>query len=198
MRPFWELHVDPFIDNQVRELSHGSALLVSAAIQWERDELSEDGEIGISDKLLKDGVRAQLHRLALDEPSDDMQDECEDPEEPAEPAEPAELEATNRSRSPDKLRSFEVARQSGRESRSILIEFRGAETIRLSGQDMGPFVQAVTGDDDHEFWVDVESSALLQLSAHLLQEKYQGNLQAVSAFKSFCESKQIPHKYMTF
>jgi hypothetical protein len=188
MAPFWELHIDPFIDNQMSELSQESALLVSSAIQWERNEVSGDGQIGTSDELLRSGVRAELHRLALDESSEEMLNEFE----PVEPVSPIV------SLPPSKLRSYEVARQNGRESRSILIEFPTAGTIRLSGQDMGPSVQAATGDDDYEFWVDVESSALPHLATELLLEKYGGNLQAVSEFRAFCEGKQIPHEYMTF
>lgn len=192
---FWEHHIDSFIEVQVEELSRETALLVSSAVQWERDELSEEGEIGVSTDLLKEAVRAELHRLALDEPSDEMQDEFEDSDEQVEPLEP---EATKPPFWQGQGRSFEVARQNGPESRSILIEFPASGTVRMSAQDMGPFVQTVMGDEDYEFWVDVDCSALPKLAALLLQEKYKDNLQAVSDFRVFCEREQIQHKYMTF
>jgi hypothetical protein len=54
------------------------------------------------------------------------------------------------------------------------------------------------GDDDYEYWVDVPASEIEKLVLLLLQERYNGKLDAVSEFMTFCETKGITHKFMTW
>ena len=93
-------------------------------------------------------------------------------------------------------RSIELARQTGSESRSVLIELRDAG-IRVSAQDFGPATQLMGSDDGElEFWVDVPAESLQRLCAMLLRDRFHGHLQAVSEFRSYCEENGIRHKFM--
>lgn len=70
--------------------------------------------------------------------------------------------------------------------------------IRVEGCDVGEGVEKWHGDDDYEYWVEVPASEIGKLALLLLAEKYKGNLEAVSAFRTYCETKGITHKFMTW
>lgn len=70
--------------------------------------------------------------------------------------------------------------------------------VRVEGGDVGDRVKEWHGEDDYEYWVDVPASEIGKLVLLLLKERYEGNLDAVSEFRTFCETKGIAHKFMTW
>jgi hypothetical protein len=70
--------------------------------------------------------------------------------------------------------------------------------LRLEGDDVGQRVQEIWGDSDYEYWVDVPASEIGRLLLLLLKEKYDGDTEAVSKFKTFCESNGIAHSFFNW
>ena len=80
----------------------------------------------------------------------------------------------------------------------IRVSLRDDGGVRFEGQDIGDSVKEILGDDDYEYWVDVPASETGRVLLLLLKEKYNGNIQAVTDFRSFCESNGIPHQFSTW
>ena len=93
--------------------------------------------------------------------------------------------------------TVELASRRDAEFRSVLLSVTGAQ-VRLSTTDAGPAVQRWWGRDEYEFWVDVPAEAIPALVCALLKEKYEGNLQAVDQFRTFCTDNGVPHRFMTW
>ena len=70
-------------------------------------------------------------------------------------------------------------------------------SINFAGQDIGEAPKRCFGKSDYEYILTVPPEATMQLLTELLVEKYAGNEHAVSALRSFCEEKQIPHTFWT-
>ena len=70
--------------------------------------------------------------------------------------------------------------------------------LRLEGDDVGQRVQEIWGDSDYEYWVDVPASEIGRLLLLLLKDKYDGDTEAVSKFKTFCESNGIAHSFFNW
>jgi hypothetical protein len=54
------------------------------------------------------------------------------------------------------------------------------------------------GDSDYEYLIDVPASEIGRLLLLLLKEKYDGDTEAVSKFKTFCESNGIAHSFFNW
>ncbi len=92
--------------------------------------------------------------------------------------------------------SIPIARHEGPDiTISIHAQLKSDGGLRLEGGDVGERVKEFWGDDDYEYWVDVPASALGRLLLVLLKEKYDGDLQAVSKFRTLCESNAIAHDF---
>jgi hypothetical protein len=92
--------------------------------------------------------------------------------------------------------SIEIAREERPEFRSVMIEFRGAG-IRLSAQDFGPSTRMMGSDGGElEFWVDIPPQALQRLCAIMIRDRYNGEIEAVSEFRAYCEENEIKHEFM--
>lgn len=89
----------------------------------------------------------------------------------------------------------EIARREGEEFRSIRLAIEEDGCIRLEGQDIGPRVAQIWGDNEYEFWVRVEATALPRLAFELLREKFAGQLGAVTSFRDWCQTHGIGHKF---
>ena len=89
----------------------------------------------------------------------------------------------------------EIARQEGKEFRSVHPSLEDDGTIKMDAQDMGPTVTQMWGDDDYEFWVRVPPASLPKLAFELLREKFSGQLGAVDAFRDWCKTHDIPHQF---
>ena len=92
----------------------------------------------------------------------------------------------------------ELARQEGREFRSVLLSTL-PDGVRLSTQDLGPTAEEVWGrDGEYEFWIDVTGPALRDLLFSLLKGKYEGQLNAVDQLREFCKEHGIVHDFNTW
>ena len=89
----------------------------------------------------------------------------------------------------------EIARQEGKEFRSVHLSVEDDGTIRMDAQDMGPTVTQMWGDDDYEFWVRVPAASLPKLAFELLREKFAGQLGAVDAFRDWCTAHGVQHEF---
>ena len=89
----------------------------------------------------------------------------------------------------------EIARQEGKEFRSVHLSLEDDGTIRMDAQDMGPTVTQMWGDDDYEFWVRVPPASLPKLAFELLREKFSGQLGAVDAFRDWCTTNGVQHEF---
>jgi hypothetical protein len=81
---------------------------------------------------------------------------------------------------------------------SIHAQLRADGGLRLEGDDVGQRVQEIWGDSDYEYWVDVPASEIGRLVLLLLKEKYDGDTEAVSKFRTFCESNGIAHSFFNW
>jgi hypothetical protein len=90
--------------------------------------------------------------------------------------------------------SYELARQTGADSRSIDVALHDDGSIRLDGLDMGPMVEQTWGGDDYEFWVTIPPEAVGRLAVELLRQRYMGDLGAVEALSEFCAELGIDHQ----
>jgi hypothetical protein len=94
--------------------------------------------------------------------------------------------------------SAEIYRQEGDSFRSVRVSVNADGSVCLDAQDMGAQVEAVWGDSDYEFWVDVPATALGKLAFALLREKYAGRSKAVDEFRAFCKRENIEHKWDSY
>ena len=92
-------------------------------------------------------------------------------------------------------KAVEIARQEGKQFRSVRLNLEETGAIKLEAQDMGPKVEEIWGDSDYEFWVHVPAAAVGALAFELLREKYAGQLGAVDAFRDWCKLHGIDHEF---
>ena len=92
-------------------------------------------------------------------------------------------------------RTIEIARQEGRQFRSVRLSVGDDGAIKMDAQDMGPAVEEVWGDSDYEFWVHVPPEAAAALAFELLREKFAGQPGAVDALRDFCKAHGIAHEF---
>jgi hypothetical protein len=90
---------------------------------------------------------------------------------------------------------IEIARQEGRQFRRVDLILNDDGAVALEGQDMGPAVETVWGDTDYEYWVRVAPPSLPKLTIELLREKFAGRLDAVSAFRDWCQAHGVEHEF---
>jgi hypothetical protein len=79
---------------------------------------------------------------------------------------------------------IEIARQEGTEFRSV----------RLALEKDGA-INRVWGDGDYEFWVHVAPTMLPKLAFELLREKFASQLDAVDAFRNWCNAHGVEHTF---
>jgi hypothetical protein len=91
--------------------------------------------------------------------------------------------------------SIELARQEGREFRSIRLAAEPDGSLKMCAQDMGPVVEEWWGDEDYEFWVTIPAASTRLLAQALLREKYIGRFDAVDDLRRFCEANGIDHRF---
>ena len=90
---------------------------------------------------------------------------------------------------------IEIARQEGKQFRRVDLMLKDDGAVVLEGQDMGPAVETVWGDTDYEYWVRVAPSSLPKLAFELLREKFAGRLDAVAAFRDWCQVHGVEHEF---
>jgi hypothetical protein len=90
---------------------------------------------------------------------------------------------------------IEIARQEGTEFRSVRLALEKDGAIKMDTQDIGPNVNRVWGDGDYEFWVHVAPTMLPKLAFELLREKFASQLDAVDAFRNWCNAHGVEHTF---
>jgi len=95
--------------------------------------------------------------------------------------------------------SIAIARQESSDiTISIDAHINSDGGLRLEGNDVGNRVKELLGDSDYEYLIDVPASEIGRLLLLLLKEKYDGDTEAVSKFKTFCESNGIAHSFFNW
>jgi hypothetical protein len=91
----------------------------------------------------------------------------------------------------------ELARQEGAEFRSVQLQLQADGAIRLHAYDKGATATLTLGRAEYEFWVTIPPEAVSRLAFVLMQERFQGRLQAVTEFRDFCKSHEIVNEFDT-
>ncbi len=91
--------------------------------------------------------------------------------------------------------TFEIARRDGTEFRSVCLTIERDGSIKLETQDIGPTVEKIWNDNDYEFWVRIKPDSLPKLAFELLREKFAGQLNAVDAFRDWCNAHEVEHEF---
>jgi hypothetical protein len=112
---------------------------------------------------------------------------------------PEQLKSCSKQRKIPMGDSITIARQESSDiTISIHAQLSADGGLRLEGSDIGKRVKEIWGDSDYEYSVDVPASETGRLLLLLLKEKYDGDIQAVSKFKTFCESNGIAHSFFNW
>jgi hypothetical protein len=93
------------------------------------------------------------------------------------------------------MQKTELARQVGTEFRSVYLHLEDDGRIKMDAQDIGPASKRMWGSDDYEFWVHVPRAEVSKLAFELLREKFSGQLNAVHAFRDWCEAHEVKHQF---
>ena len=91
--------------------------------------------------------------------------------------------------------TIEIARQEGKNFRSVRLALDEDGTIRMDTQDIGPATGEFWGEDEYEFWVRIPPASVSKLAFELLREKFAGQLGAVDAFRDWCKVQGIEHEF---
>jgi hypothetical protein len=91
--------------------------------------------------------------------------------------------------------SIEIARQEGKNFRSVRLSLEDDGAIKMDTQDMGATTTEIWGEDEYEFWVRVAPEALPKLAFELLREKFAGQTGAVDALREWCKAHGIEHEF---
>lgn len=89
----------------------------------------------------------------------------------------------------------EIARRDGTEFRSVCLTIEQDGSVKLETQDIGPMVEKIWNDSDYEFWVRIKPASLPKLAFELLREKFAGQLNAVDAFRDWCNAHEVGHEF---
>jgi hypothetical protein len=98
----------------------------------------------------------------------------------------------------DDLKTIELAREDGKDSRVLWLRLHHDGTISIDGQDMGPLVKRVWDHDDYEYSVTVPAAAVQALAFELLRERFTGKLSAVTELREFCQQHSIPSEFWSW
>ena len=91
--------------------------------------------------------------------------------------------------------TIEIARQEGRNFRSVRLTVGADGAVKMDAQDIGGATEEFWGEDEYEFWVCVPPTALPKLIFELLREKFAGQLGAVDAFRNWCKAHGVEHEF---
>ena len=89
----------------------------------------------------------------------------------------------------------ELYRQEGANSRFVNLTVKPDGSVLMEAQDMGEKVEQIWGDSDYEYWVHVAPPSLPKLAFELLREKFAGRLDAVEAFRDWCQAHGVEHEF---
>jgi hypothetical protein len=78
-----------------------------------------------------------------------------------------------------------------RDSRHLDAKIDDEGNLVLEGYDIGDSVEEFWGDFDYEYWLTVSQEYKDTVLLLLIQEKFENS----SAFKTWLEEKDIPHKF---
>ena len=92
---------------------------------------------------------------------------------------------------------IEIARREGAEFRSVRLQLQADGSLRLHAYDVAPQSPSADGREQYELWVSVPPDALPALAFALIQQRFNGRLQAVTEFRDFCKSNEIINEFGT-
>jgi hypothetical protein len=91
--------------------------------------------------------------------------------------------------------TVEIARQEGKNFRSVRLSLAEDGAIKMDTQDIGGATDEFWGEDEYEFWVNIPREAVAKLAFELLREKFAGQLGAVDALRGWCKVHGIEHEF---
>lgn len=91
--------------------------------------------------------------------------------------------------------TVEIARQEGKNFRSVRLTLGEDGAIKMETQDMGAATSEVWGEDEYEFWVRIAPTAVSKLAFELLREKFAGQPGATDALRDWCKAHGIEHEF---
>jgi hypothetical protein len=91
--------------------------------------------------------------------------------------------------------TIEIARQEGKNFRSVRLTLGEDGAIKMDTQDMGAATAEFWGEDEYEFWVRIPPAAVPKLVFELLREKFAGQAGAVDALREWCKAHGIEHEF---
>jgi len=80
----------------------------------------------------------------------------------------------------------------------IDLEIAADGTLAMEGQDLGRAPQEVYGDSDYEYWARISPEHKDLLLITLLAEKYTGDFSAMSKFRDWLTTNEIPYEGGSF
>ena len=92
----------------------------------------------------------------------------------------------------------ELFLREGTHFRSIRVTLETDGVLHVDGQDMGPLVEEIWGDSDHEYWTRIAPEALGRLAFALIRRHYAGREHAVEEIRELCVEAGVPHKFDTW
>ena len=93
---------------------------------------------------------------------------------------------------------IEIAKQDGREFRSVRLQLQADGAIRMHAYDNGPTAKLTFGREDYEFWVTIPPDMVPKLALELLRAQFSGRLQAVTELRDFCKKHEIANEFGTW
>lgn len=91
---------------------------------------------------------------------------------------------------------MEIYRNEGTEFTSINVDFLDDGTLKISGHDMGPFVEEFWGDDDYEYWLFIPEKSINLFISHLMKLSFNnGNSIAFEDCKKILEDNSIENTF---
>ena len=92
--------------------------------------------------------------------------------------------------------NMEIYRNEGTEFTSINVDFLDDGTLKISGHDMGPFVEEFWGDDDYEYFLSIPKKSIEMFLLHLMKLAF--NTEKKITFgdcKEILEVNKIEHAF---
>jgi len=92
--------------------------------------------------------------------------------------------------------NMEIYRNEGTEFTSINVDFLDDGTLKISGHDMGPFVEEFWGDDDYEYWLFIPEKSVNLFICHLMKLSFNNeNTVTFGDCKKILEDNSIEHTF---
>ena len=93
-------------------------------------------------------------------------------------------------------KNMNIFRNDGVEFTSINANFTEDGTLKISGQDMGPFVEKFWGDDDYEYWLFIPKESVNPFILNLMKFSFNNHKSITfEDCKKILEDNAIEHGF---